>query len=1023
MNQKSESLINQIFFEKYKVIRKIGQGSFGRIYSCQDIISEELYAMKVEQNSSLNNVLETESKYLNYLKGYGIPELIFFGRTEKYFILIETLLGKSLENLYSESHGNFNLKDVCMIGIQILDRLEYIHNKNIIHRDIKPDNFVIGINDEKNSIYMIDFGLAKRYRNSLTQEHIPFKMTKRLTGTARYASVNALKGGEQSRKDDLESLNYMLLYFLKGSLPWQGVLGLTKGEKYQKIYHIKKNIGVDTLYENLPNEFKELYLYIKKLEFEQDPDYDLCRKFLMDVIEKKCGENYDNFFTWCKEIDFSNKNYFFSNININKDSNNNDESGKTQKSTKIINICNSNILFDKINNKKIKKISVTFVDKRNKTKNKIINCAHNFHQDIKKNKSLMLDNIYNIFDLDENMENSKKTKNKEIIVTNTDKSNTSNECYSIEGEIERKNKKDDKNEMKQNYNISKPVNKINILSLTKINQKKMNESKNNSKHKKTLNKIKTNRDFYFSKKHLNYIVNNHLCNKTTRNFGNKQKGSHSKNSNQVKSKSKTNYSNIFNENSKSPNKIKKTKNKLFSMYNTHTNIRTKKKPKIKYCANLQIKTKVNNADKSNHKYSILLEDFINRKKINSKKKYEASKANSIKNYFRNMSIYKVKNNEFKDISVNSNKKYVKSTNNSKKKEINSFSKNKKRKEYHSISNKQLKIQQIYFASRNKRNFIIDVNKYTNKRNSSSNSHNKKNNKKSGTYLSRIHKKKKIKKVSRNNTNTINIESIAFMGDNNDQSSKSLSKSKDKKITFTPKNIFTKKCNNKEKSNFLNKYKINILCNKTKYRTNTNSIKNIISTKIQNKKTKKKINYHNISLKLTEHKFKLGKKNTNKIGKKISYNLNNKKAGPISFSNLLSNVRMKKTIINNNLFSNSSLLDKKLFIQNSFNTSDNNYIWNNINNNNIIVNNYNNFNNSGNKKLVNSFSINNKNIFPDDSNENNSNLNFANISNSNSILKELFKKNNNINKKESSRKNIMKFIKKFQKNNNQKSKNK
>ena len=175
--------------------------------------------------------------------------------------------------------------------------------------------------------------------------------------------------------------------------------------------------------------------------------------------------------------------------------------------------------------------------------------------------------------------------------------------------------------------------------------------------------------------------------------------------------------------------------------------------------------------------------------------------------------------------------------------------------------------------------------------------------------------------------------------------------------------------------------------------------------------------------MTEHKFKLGKKNTNKIGKKISYNLNNKKAGPISFSNLLSNVRMKKTIINNNLFSNSSLLDKKLFTQNSFNTSDNNYIWNNINNNNIIVNNYNNYNNSGNKKLVNSFSINNKNIFPDDSNENNSNLNFANISNSNSILKELFKKNNNINKKESSRKNIMKFIKKFQKNNNQKSKNK
>lgn len=240
MNSKSEYLINQIFFDKYKVIKKIGQGSFGRIYSCQDIKSNELYAMKVEQNSFQNNVLETESKYLTYLKGFGIPEIKYFGHSEKYHILIETLLDKSLENLFSESHGNFNLKDISMIGIQVLDRLEYIHSKNIIHRDIKPDNFVIGKNNNKNIIYIIDFGLAKKYRNSETLEHIPYRMTKRLTGTARFASVNALKGGEQSRKDDLESLAYMLLYFLRGSLPWQGVSGLTKGEKYKKIYYMKK---------------------------------------------------------------------------------------------------------------------------------------------------------------------------------------------------------------------------------------------------------------------------------------------------------------------------------------------------------------------------------------------------------------------------------------------------------------------------------------------------------------------------------------------------------------------------------------------------------------------------------------------------------------------------------------------------------------------------------------------------------------------------------------------------------------
>ena len=1025
MNQKSESLINQIFFEKYKVVRKIGQGSFGRIYICQDIISNELYAMKVEQNSYLNNVLETESKYLNYLKGFGIPELIFFGRSEKYFILIETLLGKSLENLYSESHGNFNLKDVCMIGIQILERLEYIHDKNIIHRDIKPDNFVIGKDDDKKNIYMIDFGLAKRYRNPLTQEHIPFRMTKRLTGTARYASVNALKGGEQSRKDDLESLNYMLLYFLKGSLPWQGVLGLTKGEKYQKIYHMKKNIGAEKLYENLPNEFKEIYLYIKKLEFEQDPDYDYCRKLLNDVIENNCGEINDNFFTWCKEIHLTNKNYFFSNINNNKDSNNFDESGKTQKSTKIINVCNSNILFDKVNNKKIKKISVTFVDKRNKTKNKIMNCAYNFNQDIKKNKSLFLDNIYNIYDFDGNDENSKKMKHKEIIVTNSDENNFLNDDYSIEGELEKKNKKNEKKEIIQDNNNSKQMNKINILSLTKINQKKVSELINN-KHKKNLNKIKTSRDFYLSKKHLNFIVNSQLCNKTTRNkyFKNKPKESHSKSSNKVKSKSKiTNYSNIFNELNNSPGKIKKTKNKIFSMYNTHTNIRTKKKPKIKYSSNLQVKTRVNNADKSNHKYSILLEDFINKKRNDSKNKYETSKADSIKNYFRNMHVYKIKKNELiKDSSVHSNKKQIKSTNNSKNKDKKSFTKNNKSNKYHSISNKQLKIQQIFVTNRNKRNFIINVNKFTNKRNNSSNSNNKNKSKKSESYISRIHKRKKDKRENRNNT--INIESIVFYGDNN-PSSKSVSKSKksskEKKIIFTPKNMLNKKDYKKDKSTYLNKFKV-------KYNTNNNSIKNIMSTKIKNKGTKKKINYHNISLRLKENNFKLGNKNTSKSRKRIIYNLNNKKTGPISFNNLLSNVRTKKKFnFNNNIFYNNSLMDKKFFIQNSFNSSDNNYILNNINNNNIIVNNYNNCNNNISnpisKKPTNSFSINNKNIFSDDTNENNSNINYGGISNNNnSIFKEIiYKNNNNVNKKENSRQNIMKFIKKFQKNNIQKSK--
>ena len=522
MNPKSESLINQIFFEKFKVIKKIGQGSFGRIYTCQDILTNELFAMKVEQNSIQNNVLETEAKYLSYLKGFGIPELKYFNCNEKYHILIETLLDKSLENLYAESHGNFNLKDISMIGIQVLDRLEYIHNKNVIHRDIKPDNFVIGKNKDKNIIYIIDFGLAKKYRNSKTLEHIPFKMTKRLTGTARYASINALKGGEQSRKDDLESLSYMLLYFLKGRLPWQGVPGMTKGEKYKKIYYMKKNIDTEKLFENLPEEFKEFYLYIKQLEFEQEPDYNYCRKLFINVIEKKLGEINDNFFTWCKDINVINKNYLGTNNFFNNFNHNNDESGKTLKSTKMVNICNSNILLEKMNIKKIRKISINFIDKTNKN----INYEYNYILDKKRNKSLVLNNICDINKNNEDKNIITSKKNKEIIVTNSSKSNNSNEDYSIEGEIDKNKKNVEPNKIKKN-NVLNYKNKINILSLTKINKKNDYHFSNNINNKINKNMLRGNL-FSFSKKNNNYAINNQMLQRNSRNKYSKNKSRESK---------------------------------------------------------------------------------------------------------------------------------------------------------------------------------------------------------------------------------------------------------------------------------------------------------------------------------------------------------------------------------------------------------------------------------------------------------------------------------------------------------------
>ena len=169
----------------------------------------------------------------------------------------------------------------------MIQRIEYIHSRLYLHRDIKPDNFLMGVGRRQHYVYVIDFGLTKRYRDSRTGQHIPYKDGKSLTGTARYASINTHMGIEQSRRDDLESLGYVLMYFLRGSLPWQGLKAYTKKQKYEKIMEKKISTPIDVLCRGYPQEFSTFLNYTRGLRFEDKPDYSYLRKLFSAIVAKE----------------------------------------------------------------------------------------------------------------------------------------------------------------------------------------------------------------------------------------------------------------------------------------------------------------------------------------------------------------------------------------------------------------------------------------------------------------------------------------------------------------------------------------------------------------------------------------------------------------------------------------------------------------------------------------------------------------------------------------------------------------
>jgi casein kinase 1 len=301
--ENKENLLDNYMFNKNKLL---GKGSFGSIYIGTNKKTGEEVAIKVEQASDEISQLKIEYKAYKILEGgYGFPKVYDFYEDKRKNVLIMEMLGPSLEKLFNQRKKKFSLLTVIMIIEQILYRLEYIHSKNLVHRDIKPDNFLIGKGNNNKLIYVIDLGLSKKYRENKTGLHIPYRDGKYLTGTARYASINTHLGVEQTRRDDIEALGYMMIYLIKGHLPWQGMVNSNPEKKYDKIKDLKIKIKLEELCQGLPKETVKFIQYARDMRYDDKPNYSYLRGLLRKIAFKNGLKMDYNKFDWVANQDIN----------------------------------------------------------------------------------------------------------------------------------------------------------------------------------------------------------------------------------------------------------------------------------------------------------------------------------------------------------------------------------------------------------------------------------------------------------------------------------------------------------------------------------------------------------------------------------------------------------------------------------------------------------------------------------------------------------------------------------------------
>ncbi|KAL7917157.1 casein kinase I isoform delta [Trichoderma austrokoningii] len=286
--------------ERYRVDYKIGEGGFGLVYAGTDMQSGEEVAIKMMHTRDELDILQTEAEtYAALAGGTGIPRVMWYGDECDYYVMVHEMLGPSLEDLFNYCGRCFSLKTVLLIADQILARIQYIHDRGFLHRDVKPDNLLMGVGTQGNTMYMIDFGLAEEFCE--TERDTP-RGGRSFTGTRRYASLNVHEGQEQSWRDDLESIGYVLLYFFRGSLPWQGLKAATESDKDELIKEEKRGFLAEGLCsEDLPAEFVGYMNYVRSLRFNQHPDYRLLRQQFRRLFTAQ-GYKYDNVYDWTEKL-------------------------------------------------------------------------------------------------------------------------------------------------------------------------------------------------------------------------------------------------------------------------------------------------------------------------------------------------------------------------------------------------------------------------------------------------------------------------------------------------------------------------------------------------------------------------------------------------------------------------------------------------------------------------------------------------------------------------------------------------